>query len=149
MIPDEALVDTNVLLRFSDPRDPLHELARKAIDLARQDFTLRVTQQNLIEAWNVMTRPQGRNGFGQSPAAARAHLDLIEKLFPHCPEPAGTYERWLDLVTRFQVSGVQVHDAHIVAVMVGHGMSTILTFNADDFERYRPLSIDVLDPRKV
>src|SRR5437773_9652179 len=41
------------------------------------------------------------------------------------------------------VKGKQVHDANIVATMLGHGLDHILTHNTADFERFRGL-IDVV-----
>lgn len=45
------------------------------------------------------------------------------------------------------VSGVQVHDARLVAAMRVHGVSRILTFNDKDFTRYA--DIEVVHPRTV
>jgi predicted nucleic acid-binding protein len=51
---------------------------------------------------------------------------------------------WRRLVRDHQVSGRQVHDAHLVATMLVHGITHILTFNGQDFARYA--EIDVIDP---
>lgn len=34
------------------------------------------------------------------------------------------------------VRGVQVHDAHLVAIMLAYGLTKILTLNQPDFLRY-------------
>jgi hypothetical protein len=49
----------------------------------------------------------------------------------------------------YAVSGVQVHDARLVAVMKVHGVAHILTLNAADFRRYIPEGITILDPYTV
>jgi predicted nucleic acid-binding protein len=49
------------------------------------------------------------------------------------------FERWLGLVEEFDVKGKQVHDAHIVAAMLTHGITRIGTWNSTDFERYGDL----------
>lgn len=36
----------------------------------------------------------------------------------------------------YSVSGRQVHDANIVAVMLANGIDTLLTLNTADFKRY-------------
>jgi predicted nucleic acid-binding protein len=36
----------------------------------------------------------------------------------------------------YRVSGVQVHDARLVAAMRVHGVRRILTFNTKDFARF-------------
>ena len=144
-----CLVDTNVLIRFANPADPRHDISRRAIATARQAHELRVASQNLIEAWNVMTRPLERNGFGHSITQADRQLHLIERLFPRLPDPPDLYPRWRNLVVSFEVSGVQVHDARIVAVMLTNAVESILTFNSQDFQRYEKLGIRILDPTRL
>ena len=52
------LVDTNVLLRRARPSDPHYSSARNAIDtLAQQGEAMYISSQNVIECWNVLTRP--------------------------------------------------------------------------------------------
>jgi hypothetical protein len=43
-----------------------------------------------------------------------------------------------------RVSGAQVHDARLVAAMLAHGISHLLTLNDRDFTRYS--SITVMHP---
>lgn len=40
------------------------------------------------------------------------------------------------MLVSHNVSGVQVHEARLVAAMRVHGVGRILTFNAEDFARY-------------
>jgi hypothetical protein len=46
--------------------------------------------------------------------------------------------RLLQLLTQFQIGGKQVHDANIVATMLGHGIDQVLTHNVNDFVRFSP-----------
>ncbi len=103
----------------------------------------------MVEFWNVMTRPADRNGFGKTPSEAEPLLHLTEQLFPRLADPLDTYDRWRELVVRFGVSGVQVHDARLVAVMLGNEVSHVLTFNANDFKRYAEIGIEATDPAAV
>lgn len=131
------LVDTNVLLRWPRPSDPLYAIARQAVErLLADGHDLQVSPQNLVEFWNVATRPADRNGFGMSPAQADAELSGLERVFLLAPDDARVYPEWRRLVTTHAVSGVQVHDARLVALMSVHGLTHILTFNAQDFGRY-------------
>ena len=52
---------------------------------------------------------------------------------------------WRRLVVNYGVSGVQVHDARLVATMLVHDVTHILTFNTQDFIRYRPEGIIAID----
>jgi predicted nucleic acid-binding protein len=46
------------------------------------------------------------------------------------------FERLLSLLATRPVAGRQVHDANLVAAMLEHGISRLLTFNAGDFQRF-------------
>jgi predicted nucleic acid-binding protein len=43
--------------------------------------------------------------------------------------------------------GKQVHDTRLVAAMLTHNITHLLTFNVDDFKRFA--DIVVVDPRSV
>lgn len=49
----------------------------------------------------------------------------------------------------YGVSGVQVHDARLVAALLANGLTHILTFNASDFARYAPTGIVGVEPSSV
>lgn len=52
------LLDTNILLRTLITEDPNYEITQKAIaSLRREKERLFIAPQNLIELWNVVTRP--------------------------------------------------------------------------------------------
>ena len=61
-------------------------------------------------------------------------------------QPAG-YGEWRQLVSAFSVQGRSVHDARLVAAMLVANITTILTFNVQDFTRYQRLL--VLSPSDV
>ena len=141
------LVDTNVLLPFGRRGNPFRAVVRTAIRrlrCARGHVASRA--QNFVEFWNVSTRPLARNGFGLAPTAADRRLRRIEQLFPILPASPTVYTEWRRLVVAYGVSGVQVHDAHLVAVMRIHGVGHILTFNTADFVRYAPEGLTAIDP---
>ena len=144
------LVDTNVLLRFGDRTHPLHPRVRAAVRTLRAEgHRLRATPQNCVEFWNVATRPAVRNGFGLTPGDADKQLQILERIFPLLSDSPAVYPEWRRLVVTFQVSGVQVHDARLVAAMQAHGVTHILTSNTTDFVRYRPEGIVAVDPASV
>jgi predicted nucleic acid-binding protein len=76
-------------------------------------------------------------------------LRLIERIFPLFPDDARVHHEWRQLVLSFGVSGVQVHDARIVAAMLVHQVTHILTFNTSDFVRYSSIGIVAVDLNKV
>jgi predicted nucleic acid-binding protein len=145
-----CLVDTNILLRFSDRSHPSYPVIRNAVKKLRQDgYKLQVASQNCVEFWNVVTRPIEKNGFGLTPDDAELKLRRIERLFPLFPDSHLIYSQWRRLVVTYRVSGVQVHDARLVAVMKANGASHILTLNVKDFTRYANEGIVPLDPNTI
>jgi predicted nucleic acid-binding protein len=142
------LVDTNVLVRLAVPADPRHLCARRAVEALAEEG-LYVGSQNFVELWNVATRPTESNGLGQTITVTDGLLKSLEQAFSRLPEPLETYDRWRELVVRFGVSGVKVHDARLVALMLVNDVDRILTFNVEDFRRYEVLGIRAVDPQKV
>jgi predicted nucleic acid-binding protein len=136
------LSDTNILLRWQRPTDPLYPVAQQAVKaLQRRGERLYVTPQNYIEFWGVATRPASVNGLGMTPAEADAELAHLERFFLLAPDDPAIYGEWRRLVISVGVSGAQVHDARLVAVMRVHGLTHLLTFNPRDFTRYPGITV--------
>jgi predicted nucleic acid-binding protein len=98
------------------------------------------TPQNLGEFWNVSTRPQERNGLGLSIEETEAHVGSIERRMTILQEDRRVYLAWRRLLVSQNVRGVQVHDAHLAAVLEVHNVVHLLTFNGVDFKRFANLS---------
>ena len=145
------LLDTNILLRFAIPATSVDEQIIEAVRrLRRRGERLHFSPQNVAEAWNSGTRPLDKNGFGLSIQEADAMVVRLERAFTLLPDVPEAYPRWRHLVREVGVSGVQVHDARLVAWMQAHGITHILTRNVGDFARYTPLTgITVVAPEDV
>ena len=144
------MTDTNVLLGIAHPDDPRYPIVQSAVHkLWANDHELQTTSQNLSEFWNVSTHPADRNGFGRTPFETDQLLQRLERLFPLLPDSPDVYPEWRRLVVEYDVSGVQVHDARLVALMVTYDMTHILTFDTADFVRYAPEGIVAVDPATV
>jgi len=76
-------------------------------------------------------------------------LRLIERLFARLPDSPAVYAEWRRLVVTYTVSGVQAHDARLVAAMKANGVSHVLTFNSQDFARYANDGIVAVEPTTV
>jgi predicted nucleic acid-binding protein len=131
------LVDTNILSRLSEPGHPMHQPALDAVKrLVSEGHKLHIVPQNLYEFWVVCTRPTAVNGLGKTAAEASADLASLKSLFPPLDEPPAIYGTWESLVTSMAVVGKNGHDARLVAAMMVHGLTHLLTFNVQDFRRY-------------
>ena len=132
------LLDTGILLRLFHRVDPafpaIHECVRRLQIQPQRPF---VAMQNLAEFWNVTTRPiSARGGYGASISAAQKRLRLLESLCTVLYPTKRSLADWKELLVNHKVSGVQVHDAHLAAVMRAAGISHIVTLNGADFIRF-------------
>src|ERR1700681_173715 len=127
-------VDTNVLVGAIQTFDlRLRRTARRAVkSLYRQGEQLICFPQNLVEFWNASTRPADGNGLGFGPEQAARYVDRFQTLMGLLPETPQIFPPWRRLVLEHRVSGVQVHDARIVAAMPVHQVNTILSFDLAD-----------------
>lgn len=139
------LADTNLLLRLADPASPQHPISTQALArLLGQGDEIYLTPQNFIEFWAVATRPVEANGFGWNSARTAKEVTDFQDRFPLLPDSPDIFTRWLELVKRLPVHGKRVHDARLVAVMQAHSVQHLVTFNAADFNVFKPLSL--IDP---
>jgi predicted nucleic acid-binding protein len=148
MTGNSWLLDTNVLIRWvqhDDPDAPIVEAALDRLLVSNADPCY--TSQNLGEFWNSITRPADRNGYGFSPEEADIRARDIEAAFDLLPDSPAVHQEWRRLLVEYRVSGVQVHDARLVASMHVHGVKSILTFNTEDFARFN--QIEAVHPRQL
>jgi len=148
MAGELVLLDSNILIRWLQPRDPAFAVIEESIAyLARIGSTLCYTSQNLAEFWNVLTRPVDRNGYGLAPVQADLYARQVEQRFRLLPDSPAVHEEWRKLLVVSDVSGVQVHDARLAAAMHVHGVRRILTLNTRDFLRFE--DIQAVHPREL
>lgn len=144
----DYLADTNIILRLAEPAHPTHGIALKAVtELFTAGENICLLPQNLIEFWNVATRPSDKNGFGWTTAQTDAEVKVLENTFTILPDTPAIYDEWRRLVTAHSVSGKQVHDTRIVAAMNVHQVNRLLTFNLADFKRFS--KIILIDPTTI
>jgi len=137
-----VLVDTNVLLRLVEPAHAHYRIAAAAIEsLETLGHETVVVPQVVYEFSTVATRPAVVNGLGLPPAETQAKLLGLLSMFHLLRDERRIYEHWLQLVGKYEVKGKQVHDARLVAAMLRHNVSHLLTFNAADFARYTEVTV--------
>jgi predicted nucleic acid-binding protein len=138
----KILVDTNILLRSAEPGHAMNKPASDATSLLRaQGETLCIVPQNLYEFWAVCTRPLSANGLGKSVADATTELTNLKTLFTLLDDMPALYPTWEQLVTVNAVLGKNAHDARLVAAMLVHGVTHLLTFNDADFRRFTAITV--------
>lgn len=132
------LFDSNILLRLVHRHHPEHVLARTAAHMLHQRGEQGYyTSQNLVEFWNVATRPAtARGGLGRSLKDTDHAVRVVERIVTLLPDTSTVHTEWRRLVVAQGVAGVQVHDARLVAFMQVYGVTHLLTLNTKDFARY-------------
>lgn len=141
-------VDTNILLRSIEDGHVAQPIAQNGLfGLRDRGEILSIFPQNLVEFWAVATRPIANNGLGWSVDRATQELANLKNLFVVVADTEAILAEWERLVVLHRVIGKQSHDARLVAAMLVHGVTNLLTFNADDFKRYD--EITVVNPQDV
>jgi predicted nucleic acid-binding protein len=140
------LADTNILLRLVEREHSQHLVAADAIDTLRgRGHRLVIVPQAVYEYWVVATRATNANGLGITSAEAQFELDGLWPSFKLLRDERTIFEIWQQLVVDHDVTGKRAHDARLVAAMLRHRISHLLTFNAPDFSRYSEIAI--LEPQ--
>ena len=137
------LTDSNLLVRCAQPDDPMHETAIRAVTtLEKNRNSLVLVPQVIYEFWSVATRPENlRGGLSLTPNEADQKIQELLLVIRLLSDPPNLYETWLSLVRKYSVRGVNVHDARLVAAMVGLNITHLLTFNTKDFARYTEITV--------
>ena len=133
---NRVFVDTNVLVYAAAPAAPLHAAAVKRLVVLRNaGDELWISRQVLREYAATQTRPQA---FGAPvPAVAvAATLVVFQTAFHIAEDGPQVTAHLVKLLTAVSVGGKQVHDANIVATMLTHNISRLLTHNTADFARF-------------
>ena len=143
------LFDTNNFLRLVEKQSAHRQIVLEAIRKIRlNNQIIYYTPQVLAEFWNVCTRPQtARGGFGLSITQTERKVDLIQKHFNLLPDNLTTFNEWRKLVSKYQITGVQVHDAKMAASMITYKIQNLVTFNEKDFKRFS--MINVMNPKDI
>jgi predicted nucleic acid-binding protein len=135
------LVDTNVLLRRTDADSSDHVVCTTAVEnLLGSGDDLCVCAQVLIEFRSVSTRPLEANGLGLPPSVASLQISDFRKSFTCLTEMPDMADRWEVLADKYSVVGKPCHDARLVALMLAHGVTHLLTLNPSDFTRYAEIT---------
>jgi predicted nucleic acid-binding protein len=139
----QVLVDTNVVLRLAEPHHPQYAQAWVATRaLIQRNHELCLVPQVHYEFWVVATRPTQQNGLGWSLIQVEAEIHKLgPPVFRFLRDERAIYSPWLDLVRSYSVQGKNSHDARLVAAMLRHNITHLLTFNVGDFRRFREITV--------
>ncbi|MBC7816541.1 MAG: type II toxin-antitoxin system VapC family toxin [Planctomycetaceae bacterium] len=144
----KVLVDTNILLRSTEAGHSQHLPSADALDvLEKRGHELVIVPQILYEYWSVATRPLENNGLGMSPADVHERLIDFLELYRLLRDERAIFAIWVQLEARLAVKGKPTHDALLVAAMIRHTITHLLTYNITDFKRFS--EVTALSPQIV
>lgn len=135
-VADPVFVDTNILAYAQAALVALHTAAlAKLQGLAAAGHPLWLSRQILREYLASMSKP-GTLTAPVSMTTLIADVQSFESRFFIAEDGPGVTSHLLNLLGSVACGGKQVHDANIVATMLAHGMSKLLTHHVADFKRF-------------
>ncbi len=130
-------VDTNVLIYSTRSTSSFHARAVALWQLPRVPKRNRHQSQVIWEYLSVVTRPSG-DSEPLPMVDALADVERFVAAFDVLEDGPEVGALLGDLCRSVAIGGRQVHDANIVATMLAHGESRLLTANRSDFRRFEP-----------
>ena len=71
-------------------------------------------------------------------------IEKWESIFLIVDETEETTRTLVQLIKSYDIKGKKVHDANIVATMIGNSIQTLFTLNADDFRKFIEIELVTL-----
>jgi predicted nucleic acid-binding protein len=128
-------IDSNVIVAALAPWHERHEAAAAAVEKALSSRAgVVIPAHALLEAYSVLTRlpePYRARGLDVADALQRTFSSATIAGFP----VKGVWEMLADLASN-DIAGGSVYDAAILRTAESAGATSLLTFNARDFERF-------------
>ena len=133
---DAVFVDTNILIYHQLVQSPWHGAARQKLqDLQKAGHPLWISRQIIREYLAALSGP----GVLAQPVAMTTligHVQSFQSQFLIAEDGPVVTGELLILLASVSCGGKQVHDANIVATMLAHNLSKLLTNNVADFTRF-------------
>jgi predicted nucleic acid-binding protein len=139
---DPFFVDANVLV-YAAMADDVRNEASKRLLHGPDTGTLLISPQILAEFYSTVTSPK-RVSIPQTPQEAADFIDTLLS-YPHVkvlPVSREVSMRWLEAVRAAAVKGPYVFDFLILATMLTHGVSRLVTYNTKDFAQFSAIQVE-------
>ncbi len=139
-----ALVDTNILVYAINSSSPFCLQAQQFLEKTIPSKTLAITTQNLTELYSIVTNKKAFSPpFSSLQAQKILQEILVNKDYQLLLPTRQTPSILLSLLKQYPAKGAEIHDVHLAAVMIDHGVSTIYTADTSVFKR---LKLNAINP---
>jgi predicted nucleic acid-binding protein len=143
-----VLFDAGVFIGALLSGDPRHAEARPLVEAARRgDMSACTTTGILSEVYAALTWQQAQPPHGPEQAAEAVKL-LVEppSMIQVLPDSGEAALRMLELAAKHQLRARRVHDArHAAAAMVA-GITSVFTYDAEDWEPFEGDGLKIVGP---
>lgn len=139
------VVDTCILAEATDVARLHH---RAALDVLEFHPNLVMPAQVVREYLVATTRPVAANGLGLTLEQARANIEAFRANLHLLPEERPVLPTFWQLLDIAPCHGKRLHDAHLAATAIAHGVDQILTLNGAHFESFTS-KVAVLTPNQA
>lgn len=135
-------IDTNILVYAEIRTSPYHRVARKTLtDLAEGTIPWAIPWPCVYEFLRVVTHPR----VFHPPIPLKVVLKDLRRIFASptlmlLQETPNHAQVMMSVIEEAGISGNLIHDAHIAALCIEHGISELVTGDRD-FSRFSSLSV--------
>jgi len=141
-----VLLDSNILIYATQAEAPHYLAAKRVRDQGLTGaIPACISPQVLTEFFAVVTNPKRVSAplTCEEAIAEVKKYDQAQKLVKIYPG-VNIVTRMLSLLERYAVTGIHIHDLHLVATMLENGVKRLYTFNTKDFTPFSDIA--VLEP---
>ena len=126
----KVLLDTNVLIYSIDEESKYFKKVQDLI--SEQNIDLFTTSKNLSEFLAAITRfPVNSLSLKNALTVIQDFKTFFTVLYPN----EKSYKIFIDLLKKYEPTGLQIHDFEIISIALACQIDTIATFNIKDFKR--------------
>ena len=139
-MPDNIFIDTNVLIYLINENSSFHTSALKIFNNLINTSQLWISRQIIREYFAVTSK----TGFVEYPLSSSEiiyDIKIFETIFDITDENFNTTTHLLELIEKYDISGVKIHDTNIVASMIQYGISHLFTYNITDFNIFDEIAL--------
>ena len=136
------MTDTNILVHSTVGSSPWHKETRNWLSiLINDDVELCISTQVIREYLVILTR----GDIFERKFTPKEALNALKTILPDFiifNETEETLIHLYKLINRYGVKGKVIHDANIVATMLTHGITRLITYNTEDFRRFGEIKLE-------